>query len=327
MSFRDMVYEVKGSIPKFSIDLAKTYVNRAWADVRRQNLWSFLLYDGNWTAPALVNAGLVSAATQGSTTLTLNATATSAFNASITTVTPATDRQIRLTLGTIYNIWGWDNAGTITLDRPFQEASVANVNYSLFQCYYPAPVADWWTFVSVRDFINFIDLYVDRYTRADLDEMDPQRTWYYFPTDVVPFMLNQNTASPHFQYPLYELWGAPQTNLVYQIYGLRKGTPLVNPTDTLPPQVGEDCVVALAKKYAYEWAEANKGDMSRNQGPDFKYLIGEAKADYNRLFKDYRKTDRETVDVWFSSRRSSLYGKFFAQYSSITHTAYPGVIF
>lgn len=83
-------------------------------------------------------------------------------------------------------------------------------------------------------------------------------------------------------------------------------------------------MLALGRKYAYEWAEANKGDNPRDVGPDFKYLIGEAKGDYSRLFKDYRRRDRETVDNWFSIRRESLYGKFFQYYSTIAGTAYPG---
>lgn len=326
MAFSDMIAEVRGSVPKFPRDLAKTFVNRAWADLRRKNLWSFLLYEGNWVAPAPVSAGLATTV-QGASTVTLNATAAAALNASITAVTPATVRQIRFGYQTVYNIWGWDTVSQLTLDRSMQEVGQVNVTFSLYQAYYPAPVADWWSFISVRDFVNFIDLYTDRYTRADLDEMDPQRTWYAFPTDVVPYQTNQNPVSPFYQRQMYELWGAPQSNLVYQIMGLRKGTPLVNPTDTLPPQVGEDCVVALAKSYAYEWAEANKGDSPRNQGPDFKFLIGQSAATYKRLFQEYRKTDREIVDNWFSNRRSTLYGKFFAEYNAISGTAYPGAIF
>lgn len=326
MAFQNMIAEIRGSVPKFPRDLAKTFVNRAWADVRRKNLWSFLLYEGNWVAPAPVTSGQVTVI-QGSNTATLTGTAPAAFNASLTAVTPATARQLRVGYGTIYNIWAWDGTSTLTLDRPYQEVGGSGLTFNIYQAYYAAPVADFWSFISVRDFTNFIDLYIDRYTRADLDEMDPQRTWYYFPTDVVPYQLNQNPAASTYQYQMYELWGAPQSNLVYQIMGLRKGLPLVNPTDTLPPQIGEDCVIALAKKYAYEWAEANKGDSPRNQGPDFRYLIGEAKSDYERLFKDYRKTDREIVDNWFSNRRSTLYGKFYAEYNTMTNTAYPGSIF
>jgi hypothetical protein len=327
MAFNDMIAEIRGCVPNMPRDYAKTLVNRAWADIRRKNLWSFLLFDGNWVAPGIVNAGTASCI-QGYNQVVLSSAAASAFVASLNPLMTATSRQFRVGISTIYNIWGWaPGTSTLTLDRPFQEAGGSAVTYSIFQCYFPAPVPDWYCFVSVRDFVNFIDLYIDRYNRADLDEMDPQRTWYYFPTDVVPYTLDLNPSSPTYRTMMYELWGAPQSQLVYNILGLRKGMPLVNPTDTLPPQVGEDCVMALGRKYAYEWAEANKGNNPRNMGPDFRFLLGEAKADYKRLFQDYRRQDREAVDNFFSNQRSTLYGKFFAEYNSLTMTAYPGQIF
>lgn len=329
MPFGNMLRELHGSVPKIPLDLCKTLVNRAWADLRRQNLWSFLLFDANWLSPAVLTSGLATYST-GSPLVTLNSQAGTAFAASLTPLNPFTQRQFRAgSAGTIYNVWGWNPGSLVlTLDRPFVEASSApgGSSFSIFQCYYPAPFQDFWSWVSVRDMTNFLDLFTDRYTRAMLDQQDPQRTWYYFPTDLAYYGLDLNPASSTFQFPMFELWGAPQAVLPYQLYGLRKGTPLVNPTDSLPPQVGEDCVMALARKYAYEWAEANKGDSPRNQGPDFRYLLGEAKADYSRLFREYRKADRETVDNWFSVRREGLYGKFFAQYSTLTQTAYPGPI-
>lgn len=81
----------------------------------------------------------------------------------------------------------------------------------------------------------------------------------------------------------------------------------------------------MGKYYVYEWAEANKGAIVRNQGPDYKYLMGETMARYKVLFKDLRKQDRNTVDLWFRQRRSSLYGKYYAMYSTLSGTAYPGV--
>lgn len=327
-----MIREVRGCVPKIPLDYAKTLVNRAWADLRRQNLWSFLIYEANWLSPGILTSGLATSTT-GSNLVTLNSEADAAFSASLTTLNPFTQRQFRQggqgsgSIGTIYNIWDYSSP-TLTLDRPFVEASspLGGSPYSIFQCYYPAPFQDHWSWVSIRDMTNFLDLFIERYSRSQLDAMDPQRTWYYFATDAVFYTLDLNPASPTYQFPLFELWGAPQSVLPYQLYGIRKGVPLVNPTDTLPPQVGEDCLMALSRKYAYEWAEANKGDSPRNQGPDFRFLIGEAKDDYKRLFSQYRRADRETVDQWFSVRRSSLYGKFFAQYSSITQTAYPGPI-
>jgi hypothetical protein len=323
MAFLDMVREIHGSVPKIPLDYCRTLVNRAWEDLRRQNLWSFLLWEGNWLSPQIVNSGAANVS-QGSNSVTLNAAADAAFAASITLSNPASQRQFRSSIGTIYNVWAYTSP-TLTLDRPYIEASVAAASYSIFQCYYPTPMSDFWSWVSVRDMTNFQDLFTDRYTRGQLDEMDPQRTWYYFPTDVCYYQIDQNPASPTAGNPMFELWGAPQSALPYQLYGLRKGTPLVNPSDTLPFAVREATVLALARKYAYEWAEANKGDSPRNQGPDFRFLIGEAKADYDRLFRADRKDDRSQVDNFFSVRRSGLYGKFLAYYSSVTATGFPGV--
>ena len=316
-----MIREVRGCVPKIPIDYARTIVNRAWSDVRRQNLWSFLMFEANWVSPARVSAGLATTV-QGSSSVTLDATADAAFAASITGLNPVTQRQFRKGFSTIYNIWAYASP-TLTLDRAFVEVGSAS-SYSIFQSYYPAPMQDFHSWVSIRDMTNFLDLFTDRYTREKLNAMDPQRNWYYFPTDVAFYQLDLNPASSTYRFPLFELWGAPQSVLPYQLYGLRKGVDLVNPTDTLPPQIGEDVVMALARAYAYEWAEANKGDSPRNQGPDFRFLIGEAKSAYDRSFKDYRQTDRSMVDNWFSGRKSNLRGSFYAHYNSVTQTGGPG---
>ncbi len=321
MAFINMVREARGTIPKIPIDLCKTLVNRAWQDVRRQNLWSFQLFEANWVSPTLVNSGLATTV-KGSTTVTLDATADAAFAATISGLNPPTQRQFRQGISTIYNIWAYSSP-TLTLDRPFVELG-ATSTFSIFQCYFPAPMLDFWTWLSVRDMTNVLDLATDRYSRADLDRIDPQRTWYYMPTDVVPYQMDINPLSTTYRYPMFELWGAPQSVLPYQLYGLRKGVDLVSPSDVLPPAIGEDCVMALVRKYVYEWAEANKGDSPRNSGPDFKYLVGEAKGDYVRLFKEYRRADLELVDNWFSAGRSRLRGNFWAHYNSTTQTGGPG---
>lgn len=323
MAFIDMVSEIHGAVPKIPAPFCKTLINRAWKDTRRQNLWSFLLFEARWVSPPIINVGHV-AVTQGSTSVVADATAAAAIIANQASPTILTQRQFRSGIGGIYNIWGFDGTNTLTLDQPYAEATNAAATCSIFQAYYPAPMLDFGTWVSVRDMQNFLDLYTDRYTRAQLDELDPQRTWYYFPTDVVYYTQDQNPNSPTFMFPLFELWGNPQSNFVWQLYGLRKGVDLVNDTDVLPPAVGEDCVLALARKYAYEWAEANKGDNPRNSGPDFRFLMAQAEGDYKRLFKDYRKEDRETVNNFFSVQRSGLYGKYFGIYNSISGTAYPG---
>ena len=324
MAFQNMIGELHGTIPKIPFSLCKTYINRAWTDVRRQNLWSFQLFDGNWVSPVAISAGHVSI-TQGLNTITFDATAKAAINAVGFLPTPITQRQFRPgSVTTIYNIWAY-NAGTgvATLDRPVAENTQSLITYQLLQCYYPAPMADFLCWTSVRDMVNFNDLFTYRYNREELDGIDPQRSSNLIPSDVVYYAQDSNPASPTYRFPMFELWGQPTANLVYQLYGLRRGVDLVNPTDTLPPAVTEDCVLALAKVYGYQWAEANKGDHPRNMGPDWKYLMGEAKTEYARLYKDLRKKDRNTVDNWYAGRRTTYYTDVYT-YSSASQTAWPG---
>lgn len=325
MALKDMMAELRGSVPKVPFTYCKTLVNRAWADVRRRNLWSFLIFEANWSSPSIINGG-TAAVTQGSTSVVLDATAAALVNADTFTLSFITQRQFRVGIGTIYNIYGWDGVNTLTLDRPYAEATRAAVAYSIYQVYYAAPMQDFETFISVRDLTNFIDLFLDK-NRAQIDATDPQRTWFYFPTDVVPYQLDQNPLSSTYRFPMFELWGAPQYNLTWQLYGLRKGTDLVNLDDTLPPAVGEDCIMALARMYAYEWAEANRDIAPRHTGPDYRFLMGVAQKEYQDLFSNYRRVDRDYVNNYFDIRRRSLYGKFFAYYNSISGTSYPGVSF
>lgn len=329
MSFRTLYKELGGTVPKIPISLAKILINRAWQDVRRQNLWSFQIYDSNWITPALVNSGLVTVV-QGSNQAVFNATASAAIIAQdilVGSFNPINQRQFRIGISTIYNVNSADVTGgivTLTLDRGYQEQSAAGVAYNLYQVYYPAPYADHLTFVSIRDMVNFTDLITER-NRRWLDEQDPQRTWYYFPTHAV-FYRNgvdpANTAT--YRFPIFELWGVPLSNRSYQLYGIRRGVDLVNNSDELPACITDEVIIERAKDYVYEWAEANRAELPRNQGSDFKYLRGQAQAKYKDLFRALRRQDRETVDNWFLMRRSSLYGKFYAQYNSVNGTAYPG---
>lgn len=328
MAFIDMYSELTGSVPKLDLDFAKTLINRAWRDVRRKNLWSFQLFDANWISPAIVGTGTVTTQ-QGSSQVVFDADAAAAIDpiaAMGPFPTPLTQRQFRIGAATtIYNIWVWDSiTRTMTLDRPFVESSLAGSGYMIYQCYYPAPYQDFLTWIDVVDMTNFNSLNTLT-TRSELNQRDPQRSIFYLPTDVAPYQQNQNPNDDSYGCPLFELWGQPAYVLPYQLYGIRKGTPLVNDGDTLPPAIGEDCVLALAKGYSYEWAEAMKGEMPRNAGPDFKFLIGKTEGDYKRLFREYRLQDRETVDNWYTTRRRrSWLSNADGYFNSISNTANPG---
>jgi hypothetical protein len=331
MAFIDMTSELTGAVPKFPFPYAKTIINRARRDIYRKNLWSFLLFEANWTTPALITGGTVTT-TQGLNTIVFDATASPLITAVALAgpfPTNILQRQFRIGVGTIYNIWGYSQAAgivTLTLDRPMAEASASQSSYMIFQCYYPSPMKDFWQWKMIRDMTNWNPLNT-RCTRGQIDLWDPQRTAYYIPTHVVAYQLDKNPNSGTRDFLLHELWGVPQYALTYQLYGLRKGVELVADTDTLPPEVGEDCVMALSRAYAYEWVEANwQSVMPNAKGkPNFQFLIADAKSDYKRLFSEYRMQDRAAVDN-FSTRlqRSSSFPNLYGWYSSIAGVASPG---
>ncbi len=325
MALQDMRGRLRGKVPKMPYAQTLTLVNDAWRDVRRQNLWSFLLWDDGWISPPLVNTGLATVV-QGSKIVTFDSNGKNAINASAASApySPIINRQFRVAIGGIYNIWVWNpGTGVATLDRMYGEAS-GTFAFAVYQVYYPTPMKDFMTFLSIRNMQQFIRLNIDK-NRTWLDKQDPQRTWYYFPTHAVPYKLNENTADTnYYQFPMFELWGAPQQNFNYQLYGLRNGVDLVLPTDMLPPAVGDDCVTTLAKVKAFEWAEANKGKYPELQKSDWRFLMGGAMKEYERLFKDYRRKDRELVNLWFSQRDASLYPKFWSYFNSIGATAFAG---
>jgi hypothetical protein len=304
----DMQSELRGCVPKLSFAYSKTLVNRAWRVVREQNLWSFNLFESSWTSPPIMTTGAATVIT-GSDQIQFDADATAAINAAQLTQTYSliTQRQFRIGVSGIYNLIEYNSIlGSATLDRIWGDPSFTDSTYQLYQLYYTPPMSDFVTWLSVRNPTMFLNLELVK-TRKQLDALDPQRLWYAWPTDVVPWGIDQrgagtDNASATLGYMMFELWGQPINPFTYQCYGIRKGADLVNPTDTLPFQIGEDIILALARSYAYEWAEANKDSAPRNSGPDFKFLIGRTLDEYKKLLIMYRRQDRELVDNWGSIR-------------------------
>ena len=340
-SLGDMASELRGSIPKLPHVLCRTLINRAYRQIRESNLWSFQLFEANWISPPLINTGTVTA-TQGFATITFDANAIAAIQAAqlAQPYSLITQRQFRISSGTIYNIISLDPAfasnGIATLDRIFADLpSGAGQPYQIYQIYYPAQFEDVLTYLTVRNMQMFMWLNTTT-TRKAIDAWDPQRTWYQFPTHVVPIGLDlrgqgvtdaagRSLASGTLGFPLFELWGQPVTGFTYQLYGTRRGADLDQLTDTLPLQVGEDCVLARARAYAYEWAEANKGNNPRDEGPDYKFLIKQTLDVYKDLLIRYRKQDKEYVDSFFSTRQSWAWPSGFGFYNTLAGTAGPYV--
>jgi hypothetical protein len=231
----------------------------------------------------------------------------------------------------IYNLIQYDQiTGAATFDRIYADPSGTNVAYQLYQLYYPAPYLDHKAFISVRNMQMFLDLYLDT-ERNEVDKADPQRSIYQFPSNVIPYLIDNRgagtiNASATLGFKLFELWGQPVNPFSYALYGIRDGVDLVNPTDTLPYAVGEDCVIALAKYYAYQWAESNKDMSPRSAGPDFKFLMGATMQEYTKLLVMYRRNDKEFVDAFYSKIKANFLGYMYGAYNTLVgvSTVYGG---
>src|SRR5271156_620540 len=183
-----MQAELRGSLPKFPFAFTKTIINRAWRDVRESNLWSFNLFASTWISPGLTSSGGVTVA-QGSPNLQFDPTATAAINA-FQIANPyvlITQLQFRIASGGIYSLIFYNSTtGAAILDRPYGDPSVVDGAYLLYQQYYPAPMKDFLGWISVTNPSLFISLDVTT-TREWLDQNDPQRMIFQFPTRVVSY--------------------------------------------------------------------------------------------------------------------------------------------
>lgn len=322
-----MQNELKGSVPKVPFAYTKTLINRAWKTVREANLWSFNLFESAWITPPPISSGTATV-TQGDTFVYFDGTATSALIAGTTLYSSITQRQFRNGVGGIYNIIAFDpTSGVAQLDRMYADPSLSAGTYNVYQAYYTPPMLDFLTWISVKNPIMFLNLGLDM-NRAQVDARDPQRSWYQFPTEVVPYATDTRGAGTENQsgtygYMMFELWGQAITPFTYQCYGVRRGQDLTDPTDTLPVEIGEDVVLAKARQYAYEWCEANKDMLPRSAGPDFRFLMGKTEDEYKKRLIEYRKNDKEKVDNWFSSRSILWSGRAFGYYNTIASVAGP----
>jgi hypothetical protein len=328
-----MMAELRGSVPKLPYAFTKTLVNRAWRNIREGYLWSFQIAEWAWITPPPLTTGAATF-TQGLSTVTFDATAQAAITAwqAANPYALLTTQQFRggnvAGLSGIYNIIAYDSGtGIATLDRIYADPSGTAASYTIFQCYYVPPMDDFYALLSVRNMQMFLDLQLDK-TRSWIDARDPQRSWYQFPTHVVPFGADQRgvgttTPSATLGRTMFELWGIPVTPFTYDVYALRRGTDLAKPTDALPFNIGEDMVIALAKYYAYEWAEANKDMEPRNNGPDYRFLMGQTMAWYRKLRTQYQIADKEAVDNFFHVREADVAAMAYGYYNTVAGVSGP----
>lgn len=303
-----MIAEMRGTVPNYSAALARTHIRNAWSDIRNLKGWSFQVGNTGFATPPLMNAGSATV-TLGSATVTGDATASAAWATTSTPISLLTQRQFRVGASTIYNIIAADftvpTAAVLTLDRIWIDRNYGpGLGYQIYQCYYPAPVANLLAWEFVLDVNNVIHLDVNN-TRGiweKINQADPQRQIFSNPGNFVPHGVDTRPGSATLGYPMYELYPQPQAVYTYTAGYSWLGPDLVAPTDTLPPPMTEHVVKTLARVKAYEWAEANKSaDNPRGAGADYRFLMQAAQEQYATQIKEIRMIDRDLYDAWVTT--------------------------
>jgi len=292
-----MQAQIVGWVPQCPPRLVEHFINKAWDDVRRARLWSFLQAECGIFCPEQVTAGTVSF-TQFGTTVTCNATASAALLA-ISLPSPLTlaNLQIRLaasgSTSQVYNIESYDDstptAVVLTLDRIIMAETDATSGYQVYRCYIRPTSLDFLAWQSVVDMNNGYNVQLDR-TSTAFDVWDPQRM-----SQGMAYYLGsyKGTDAPT-TYPLYELWPHPVSGQTFYARYRRRGVALEDPDDELPPGIDEDLVVTKALgDWVFPWAATQVGQNEDFRGVNYPTLMLNAKKQYRDGLLDAKRNDDE----------------------------------
>lgn len=294
-NLQDWTSEMLGYVPKLSYLLAQKLVQRAWRDIRDARRWGFLKADGVLFSPNLLNAG-TAAVTLYSPTVIGSAPAAAAWQAEEAALGPSINlRQFRIGTGPVYNITAFDGINTLTLDRMYQEASNATAGYQLYQCYYPAPVAD---FLRWMDVVNPITQYRFRRrnlhrSKEEIDRRDPGRN-----DQGEPFWMGAykyNDAG----FPMFEMWPHSIQAVGFQVLYQRRGADLTS-TQTLPGAVSEAMLLERARAHASLWAMTNQGRYPELALTRWDVLLAIQNKAYTDMLTKAKTNDEEAFPQNFS---------------------------
>src|SRR5258708_664716 len=190
-------------------------------------------------------------------------------------------RQIRQSTGPLYNIVGANftvpAAVVLTLDRPYQEPSIAGAGYNMYQAYYPPtdpatnnPTADFTKWLSVWDPINAYPLKLNA-TQEWLNSVDPQRADMGQPYFVSSYRdIPDSNGNP---IPYFELWPSPTDGVSRKCLYKKGALDFQLPTDALPSELSVEILEIRARYRAYEWAMANAGTHPELQKTNWMMLM------------------------------------------------------
>jgi hypothetical protein len=240
-SFLEMSRSLRLYVPDLPITLAQQFIRDRYRRILRRRDWSGLRRESQFLLNAFKTAGHV-AFTRGSTSITGTGTSFAAGDIG---------RQFKAGTGspvyTITNVVGQ----VLTLNMPIGTATATASTYFIMDAYV-IPPADFSRFLVVSNPIQGWRLHL-AVTQAELNSMDPQRTFMGQPYAIVDRMYNIATAGADNPVPQYEAWPYASTDqTLFYIY-LIQGADLINDDDVPVWPINSDAIVSGALADVVRW--------------------------------------------------------------------------
>ncbi len=305
----DIAQRISGEVPGLPALMARTYVNEAIQEIKKDYLWSWNIMEGILLCPAIITAGAVSV-TFYSKTITFDANARALLDPEVFSLVPVIGRQFRVPGGPIYTIMSYQSDGTATLDRIYGETTNATSSYNIYKCYYGPPSLDGETpnynflrHLTINNPIQGYTISGNRLymTRQTLNRKDPMRGAVGSPYYAAAFKPTPN-ALINGQFPnspldgimQYELWPHPtyQVNLLSQF---EAGHTPLRSGEYLPAQACEVLVHYRALEFAYRWGHVNSGRLKELRSVNWSYLIADIQKKYNFELMGAKRNDKEIM--------------------------------
>lgn len=313
-TYRDLWNELTGTIPRLPPNLAQTYINRAFSDIRDMRLWSWLVGVGYITTATAITTGTVDV-TLGSTSAVFSAGAATALNAVALANPPLASpqvgigRQFRLssqtsgTPGPLYSISAWDGVNTATLDRVYAEETATSQAYTVYKAYYQGPPANG---TAAPDFLRYLSVtntpvgYTIRgrklyYSQPELDAVDPQRGATGDTYIIASYEPNPTSSSSPLgpeMFPVTEWYPHPVFARVYKcIY--QKRMLILSDTQSLPITFPDACLMARACGLGGQWALSQVSVFQELQGTNWPQFISMKQTEFKDLLLQAIKQDDE----------------------------------
>lgn len=303
----DLASEMTLQIPGLPRLLAVKQVNQAIEKLQKEYLWSWNIGEGVLIIPDSVASGTV-AVTKYSASVTFDATAIAALNASPTSIIPIAKRQFRLSGGPVYNILSYNSiTGVTVLDRIYTEDTSASAAYLVYRVYYEPPSTDGVT--ANTDFLRYLSilntaqgysitgrrLYM---TQQELNARDPLRAAYgqpYFMSSYKPTPNNPASANAANQgFMQYEMWPHCVTNQAMKGIYERQHVDLVA-SAYVPSQMNLELLKYRQLELGYRWALQNAGRIPELKGVDWRFALAEVERAYKYALVGAKRNDKEIM--------------------------------